>query len=677
VIFDETKTGSSQVDEWNSMLDEDNDELKVTHPRPRRQQEENHQNEQKDEQVHVDMEVDEDELRESRDMSSEQRQSFETPKKVRVVTKKSSTPGRDGEDESDERPPRKVRLADKEEDDEDSALINEHFAMLMMDGENASTFQEAAKSSLKKEWIKAMDKEIASIEDHNTWKLMKLPVGKKAIKCRWILKVKRNADNSIQKFKARLCAKGFTQRFGVDYNETFAPVAKISTIRMAFAIANSMDLEIRQCDIETAFLNGDIDEEIYMEQPDGYAKEGGLVCRLQKGLYGTKQAARQWNIKIDEVLKGLGLKQSSQDPCLYYEINEGEYLLLILYVDDIIMFSRNIKRIKEIIEGLKAKFGVTELGEPKYCLGIEIIRNRETKTLFLSQQGYIARIAEDHGMEKCKPAQIPADPNQVLRKFEGHQEHSCEYRQLVGSLMFVMTSTRPDIAHALGEVARYCEKHTKEHWIAVKRILRYLVGTNHEGIMFNGNEDLQIKAFADANWASDLDTRKSTTGYVFTMCGAAISWRSRRQPTVAASTTEAEYMALFDSVQEAMWLKKMLCETRVMKINEKIKVYQDNQGCILLAKNPVNQQRTKHIDIKYHFVREQLILGTLELEYLSTDCMTADIFTKNLPRIKFNMHKSAMGVMARSSCIKEEKQASLCEDMEDIDQERLLKWLWY
>lgn len=607
----------------------------------------------------------------------------ERPRKI-IVTKESMTPGRNGENETNVRPPRKKREAIPDVDvpdrytidtlpatprkgdrfynqdrpprkkllvefnEADNSITNSYEEALMsgtdIEGEDATTYEEVMKSNYKVEWMKAMKHEMKSIKAHDTWTLCKLPKGKKAIQCRWLFKVKRNADNSINRFKARLCAKGFTQRYGIDYVETFAPVVKMSTLRCAFAVAAERELEIKQIDIETAFLNGVMEEEIYMNQPDGFQEQGkDIVCRLKKGLYGTKQAARQWNEKINSSLQDMGLTQSDADPCLYTKILEAEYTLLIVYVDDIVIFSNNMEKMNQVIEQLKNEYGVTEFGEPRYCLGIEIHRNRESKTIQLTQHGYILKTAERFGLKDSKSMLIPADPNQVLMKSNIENTSVYPYRQLIGSLMYAMTGTRPDIANALGEVAKYCDNYTKEHWAAAKRILKYLKSTSSLGIKYCGDSRKNLQGYADANWATDVDTRRSTTGYVFTLNTGAVSWKSRRQPTVAASTTEAEYMALFDATREAIWLRRLLKDMKMLK-NKVITIYQDNQGCIALAKNPVSQQRTKHIDIKFHFVREQVKMKTIELTYMKTDEMLADGLTKNLSRTKFNFYIDGLGL---------------------------------
>ena len=493
------------------------------------------------------------------------------------------------------------------------------------------------KSDDRSKWMTAMECEIESIMKHNTWKLVPLPKDKKAIGCRWLFKIKRNADGSIDKYKARLCAKGYTQKSGVDFNETFAPVAKMTSIRVLLAIAAEMDLEIQQFDVNTAFLYGTIEEDIYMMQPTGFEDKDkpDYVCKLLKSLYGTKQAARQWNQRLDEYMVSQGFKSADADPCIYTRINENEYTVMAVYVDDIITLSKDMKSVNEIKCELKKVFEIKELGEMKYCLGLEVNRDRNKRMISLNQHGYVKKLSEKYGLQNCKPTHSPADANSKLHMMDEDEEFVPRhpYREIVGSLMYAMVCTRPDIADAVGSVAKYCEKYSNEHWIAAKRIAKYLKTTSKYALNYGGNNSSGLVGYADANWASDPDTRKSTTGYVFLLNGGAVSWNSKRQSTVATSSTEAEYMSLYSAVQEAIWLRRLLKDVNY-DTNGAIKIYQDNQGTIALAKNPTFHNRTKHIDIKYHFSREQVKSGNVELEYVSTNNMIADALTKPVSRNK-------------------------------------------
>ena len=308
-----------------------------------------------------------------------------------------------------------------------------------------------------------------------------------------------------------------------------------------------------------------------------------------------------------------------------------EYSIIVIYVEDLMMFCKTKASIVDIKIGLKRDFSIKELGDLKYCLGIEIHRKRNEKTILMNQQAYIRRLAEKFGAQNCKDVHTPADSSSKLVKIPDGEVLVPKffYRELFGALMYIATCTRPDIAHAVGEVAKFCERYGKSHWADAKRILKYLKTTQDLSIMFCGNSKGELIGFADANWAGDVETRRFTTGYVFFLNSDVVSWNSKRQPTVATSSTEAEYMSLYSATQEVIWLRLLLKDLEYTDQAATI-IFQDNQGCIALAKNPVYHARTKHIDIKFHFLREKVLDEVIALEYKPTEEMIADGFTKAL-----------------------------------------------
>ena len=469
-----------------------------------------------------------------------------------------------------------------------------------------------------------------------------MPDGKKLVGSRWIFKVKKNADGGIERRKARFCAKGFTQKAGVDFHETYAPVAKMNSIRTILSIVTTEDLELHQADVDTAFLYGEMDTDVYIRQPSGFVEPGkeDWVCHLKKSLYGTKQAARQWYKKVHSTVTKNGFEECQSDNCVYIRRIDSEFSILALYVDDLIIASTTLLGVKMILDFLKCDFSIKELGELNYCLGIKVERIRNERKLFLSQKACIERVVERFGLSECKPCYTPAEVEQLTRS-DGLSNLKFPYREAVGSMMYLMLCTRPDIANAVGCVAKYCDNYDVSHWTAVKRILRYLQTTKDFRLEFSGEKREKLVCYADASWANDLDTRRSTTGYLFKLNGNIISWKSQRQSTVALSSTEAEYMGLSTAVQEAIWLKKLLKEFKIYP-DESVTIYQDNQGAIALAKNPVFHQRTKHIDIRYHFVREMLEDKEIEICFTPTSEMHADFLTKNLPRPKFERDVKAI-----------------------------------
>ena len=505
-----------------------------------------------------------------------------------------------------------------------------------------SSIDEIDFRSDKEEWYKAIQDELNSLSKHNTWSAVKyVPDGKKPISSKWVFRIKRNPDGSINKYKARLVVRGFSQVEGVDYTETFAPVARHSSMRILLSIAASHDMELHQGDVETAFLNPAIDEEIYMRLPDG------SVVRLLKSLYGLKQAPRLWNTQIHSILIKMGLQQSASDQCIYSGIIDENLVLLGLYVDDLLLACKDLKILEQIKENLGSNFSYSDLGEVKYLLGFEIVRNRANKTLLLHQASYIKEILHKSNMTDCKPSSVPANPSVRLSKdmsprSNEEQAHMSRipYRQIVGSLLYLVSGTRPDIAYSVSQVCRFMQNPGKQHWEAVKQILRYLKGTQKCGIILGGVKK-DLKGFVDADWAGDTDSRRSATGYVFYLNEGPVTWTSKMQNTVALSSTEAEYMALSAGAQEACWLRSLL-KSLHQPTNSPTILHGDNQGSLILAKNPKNHSRTKHIDTRYHFIRDHILQNDITVMYVPTEENKADLFTKSLGSNTFNSHSSQL-----------------------------------
>ena len=414
------------------------------------------------------------------------------------------------------------------------------------------------------------------------------------------------------------------------------------------AIAAEQDLEMYQFDVNTAFLYGIMDADIYMEQPDGYvdSKHPDYVCKLLKSLYGTKQAARQWYQRLNDHMKKNGFKNTEADQCMYYKINDKEYTVIALYVDDLIVMAKTKDDINQVSKQLKQDFDMKELGEVKYCLGIQVNRDRQQKKIWINQEAMIQRVAKRFQVDECKPTYLPADVNSKLKIVvnDGEDKSSeMPYRELVGSLMYIMVCTRPDICNAVGDVSRFCENFANEHWMAALKILKYLKTTQDYSLVFDGEKVQDLQAHADASWASDEDTARSVTGYVMTVNSTAVSWKSQRQKTVAMSSTEAEYMALFAATQEVIWLRRLLKEVKIEKLKPTI-VFQDNKSTIMLAKNPTQHSRTKHINTKYHFVREMVKNEEIEVVYKCTEDMIADVLTKAVSKVKLRKHMNAIGL---------------------------------
>jgi hypothetical protein len=432
------------------------------------------------------------------------------------------------------------------------------------------------------------------------------------------------------------------QREGVDFNEVFAPTSKHTTLRTLLSIVAAENLELHQLDVKTAFLNGELDEDLWMEEPEGFREKGPLYgCHLKKALYGLRQAPRTWHARLKKELEADGFRASAADPGLFIKRDGQNWIYVLVWVDDMLLAGKKTADLEKVKKKLRSAFEITNMGEAKYFLGMELVRNRRAGELKLSQQRMTVDLINQYGMVDCKPKSTPLSTGVKLTK-EGKLLEDSSYSELVGSLLYLSTCTRPDISQAVGALSRYMATPTEEHWAAAKGVLRYLAGTKDYGIKYSRAEAAPTYGFCDADFAGDIDTRRSTTGYVFMMNGGAISWSSRVQPTVAVSTTEAEYMAAASAVKEALWLRKLAYDLGIPV--DCLKIHSDNQASISLLKNPISSVRTKHIDVIHHFARERVERKEVSFQYISTDKMVADIMTKALPEGKFKTCRAGMGI---------------------------------
>lgn len=504
------------------------------------------------------------------------------------------------------------------------------------------TIQEALSSPAASMWKQAMDEEMQQLYTNKTWTLQELPKGAEPIPCKWVFKIKRNERGEIERYKARLVAKGYKQVQGVDFDEVYAPVSKHASLRTLLSVVAVEDLELHQLDVKTAFLNGELEEELYMMQPDGYEQGNkNIVCRLHKALYGLRQAPRAWHSKLKHELRSYGFVPSEADPGLWILRYNDRSIYVLVYVDDLLIAAKSVDNVSCVKRMLCTAFDARDLGEARYFIGMEIQRDRGMKAIKVSQQKYAEDIVKKFGMDTAKAAATPANIAVKLTK-EGEplDTHVHPYSELIGGLLYLSVCTRPDIAQAVGALARYMAAPTQQHWDAAKQILRYVHGTAKYGINFGENSGL--KGYCDSDYAGDIDSRRSTSGFVFTLNGGAISWSSRLQPTVAASTTEAEYMAAGYAVKEALWLKKLLIDFG-MKLNT-ISIMCDNQGAIKLLKNAIASMRSKHIDVIHHFVRERVARGEVCFEYCKSEENAADCLTKALSVGKFDGCRNNIGL---------------------------------
>ena len=523
----------------------------------------------------------------------------------------------------------------------------------IMDDDEPTTYKEVLSSNDKRKWLEAMKSEMDSMYQNQVWSLVDAPKGIKPVGCKWVFKKKTDMEGKVSTYKARLVAKGFTQRQGIDYEETFSPVAMVKSIRILLAIAAYHDYEIWQMDVKTAFLNGILQEEVYMTQPEGFTSEDTTkVCKLNRSIYGLKQASRSWNIRFDETIKTFGFSQNLDEPCVYMKEAKGARVFLVLYVDDILLIGSDKSVLKEVKDWLSKQFSMKDLGEATYILGIRIYRDRSRRLLGLSQSTYIDKVLRRFSMEQSKRGLLPIRHGIHLSKdmspktpSEVGRMQRIPYASAIGSIMYAMLCTRPDVSYALSSTSRFQSNPGEEHWIAVKNILKYLRRTKDQFLVYGDQRDLKVAGYTDASFQTDSDDLKSQTGYVFTVNGGAVVWRSSKQDTTADSTTEAEYIAASEAAKEAVWIRKFIGELGVVpSIAGPITLYCDSTGAIAQALEPRSHNRSKHVLRKYHLIREIIDRKDIVIEKIPSEDNIADPLTKALAQDRHDMHMSALGL---------------------------------
>nr|AAF65309.1 reverse transcriptase [Picea glauca] len=485
--------------------------------------------------------------------------------------------------------------------------FHSNFSLSITD-DDPITVREAVNSEDSKLWKKPMVEEMDSLDKNESWDIVELLARRKSVGRKWLFKKKFNVEGKVEKYKARLVEKGYSQVEGIEFGEIFSPVAKLTSIRFLLSIVVAFDLEVEQMDVKTTFLHGDLEEEIYMKQPEGFVVKGNkeLVCKINKSLCGVKQSPRMWYQKFDTYILRLGFVISRADHCVYSKQVGNHFIYVVLYVDDMLLVGNNMDVIKEVKSQLSSKFDMKDLGAANFILGMDIKRDRANRKLWLNQRKYVETILQRFNIHGSKPVKVPipigvnlsADQCPKIQEEEEDMSH-VPYASAVGSLMYAMVCTRPDIAHAVGFLSRYMSKLGKEHWTTVKRVFRYLHGTTSYGLCYQGRSGLDrvvdIHGFVDADWVGDLDHIRSTSGYVFNLFGGAISWMSKIQALVALSTTEAEYMVATHASQGSIWLQR-LC-SGIGLVQQVVRLDCEIQSAIFMAKNPAYDSKTNHIDV--------------------------------------------------------------------------------
>lgn len=503
------------------------------------------------------------------------------------------------------------------------------------------SFQEIGCREDRELWLTAVQDELNSLEENNTWTLVPRPNDRVPIKNKWVFTVKCDGDGNVERYKARLVIKGCSQKIGIDYDETYAPVARLPTLRALLCVINKVNLFVDQLDVKNAFLNGILKEDIYMCPPEGMNVGPNLVCKLNRTLYGLKQAPNEWNKRFNLFAKEQGFRQCKADRCLYVLSNGGDNIYLLLYVDDFLIAGNNRMLIDSIKQRFTSEFKMRDLGELKYFLGIKI--TRMNNQMFLSQSAYLKKVLCKFKMENCAPVKTPLVLNPP---YEVDTSKRCiigekPYRELIGSLMYACMATRPDLCTAVNFHSQFQKNATEEQWKGLKRILRYVQGTLELGICLNYKSNEPIVCYADADFANNFD-RKSISGYVIEVFGSVVLWGTRKQRCVALSTTEAEYIALATATTEVLWLRQLFSEINI-SLPGPISIYEDNQSCIR-ALESWDQKRMKHIDIKYNFIRDLYQAKVISVMYIPSANQVADIMTKPLAPEVFNKHRVNLGL---------------------------------
>src|SRR6202522_1703715 len=489
-----------------------------------------------------------------------------------------------------------------------------------------------------------MDAEIDQLTKQGTYKMVDLPPDQKAIASKWVFRIKRDHNGKIVKHKARLVAKGFSQIPGIDFVETFAPVMRLETFRLLMALATKLGLIIHVVDIVGAYLNGTLQETIYMEQPPDYDDGTERVSLLIKALYGLKQAGRTWNDELNQLFIGMEYTRLFSDQCVYIRHQEHDLTLTAVYTNVIMILGSDIDAIKKAKAELGQHFTITDLAEARQIVGLELQRDLEEGTLKLSQTQYIQRTLQKFGMADSHPVNTPMDPNVKLIKLLDTENYDIlDYRSVIGSLMYTAIGTRPDISFAVQHLSQFMSNPRPAHWTDIKHVFRYSNGTRSLGITYHKGGEIEPLAYSDADWGSDANDRKSISGYVFIMSEGPISWQSKKQPTIALSSMEAEYMAESLATWQIIWLRSFTAELGIPYSRPTI-LNVDNQGAINYSINAINHSRTKHIDIQHHFVREKLVSNEIEIQYCATENNLADLFTKALPKPRHEDLEKRLGM---------------------------------
>ena len=519
----------------------------------------------------------------------------------------------------------------------DSTVGAAHTAILNLD----PTLREAMDGEDAQLWKEAIRKELEGLEAMGTWEVVHQPPGVPLVDSKVVLRLKLDADGVPVKHKARLVARGFTQREGIDYQETFSPVAPLGAIRAILALAVQNNWEVHALDITMAYLNSTLKEAIYMKPPEGSGVAPGKVYKVVKGLYGLKQSGREWNQEFDRSLRRMGFFQVECAPCIYTKGQGEDMAIVVIYVDDTLVIAPRLETVLKVKKQIGQRWKMEDSGEVSHFLGIKISRDRAMRTMTIGQSGYIDQVLAKHLDKRTKPTMVPMQsiPEGTLVASAAQQK---EYPAIVGKLLWIANSTRPDLSLTVGVLARHMREPSQEHYQAAQRVLRYLESTRQVGLVYRASESQEpLVAHSDANWASDATIqRRSTSGSVALVYGNPVAWKSATQKCVSLSAVEAEFIAATEATREVLFLKQLLCSIGIATGTPT--VYSDNTGCIQVSKDPAQHWKLKHIDTKYHFVRNNVQEGRVQIKYVDTTRNLADVLTKPIGRQAMQQARSGL-----------------------------------
>lgn len=520
------------------------------------------------------------------------------------------------------------------------------------------TYEQAVNGTESDHWKAAMDSEMNSIYANQTFRPEVLPRNRKAVGCKWVFALKYAPDGTGLKYKARLVAQGCSQIFGLDYDKTYSPVARAATSRIFFTLVVKRNLHTIQADVVTAYLNGDMKEELYMKPPCGYEFPDGKVCRILKSLYGFKQSALNWREKLDKAVQDLGFKAADADPCIY---TNGKGAILITYVDDIGIAAETRSEAREIYDRLKEVFKLEDRGDFSLSTWLGCRVTRRKNEIVLDQEIYVDKALKTFGLEDLPGVRTPmtSDYRHGPRD-ETEIKTNQPYLQAVGTLLYLATSTRPDISFTISSLASYCSDPAERHWDMVIRLFRYVKATKRWGIKLSPTNDKAIESFLDANYAGDTHTRKSVSGTLIKCYGSPVIWISRKQKSVTRSTLEAEYVASSQSTQQMLYVRLVL--TQLGEQVGRVPLYIDNTSTIASIVNGAITERTKHIDVAYKIARDMEAEKIIETKYLRSEKMPADILTKGLTGDRMMDLMELIGMLDRKRWIGDGYDGVVTED---------------